>query len=249
MIAMYKYFSYRLVWTGNLRQKAQEIRSWIGAGVPHGVMPFANLLSTPAINSVSFLPSAFFGAPASVVFHTPFLRYFLLFGPVCNVSKQSLMRKLDGGDCVGLVSDGIAGIFRCNEEDETVFLKERKGLAKLALRTGAPVLPAYSLGNTAAFSCWYDSWGIMERLSRKVQASVFVYWGRFGLPIPRRTPICLLVGEPVIPPHGKKSVSKRSEPTKDQINQFHAKLLQVIEDTFDCHKDALGWGHKRIKFV
>ena len=45
-------------------------------------------------------------------------------------------------------------------------LKKRKGIAKLALRTGHPIVPAYSIGNTAAFSAWFDPFGILERISQ-----------------------------------------------------------------------------------
>lgn len=153
--------------------------------------------------------------------------------------------------CVGIVPDGVAGIFKHNSasngrrlgpkgpkalkslenqrqkergtvfstdfrgQKELVAMKDRKGIARLALRSGTPVLPAYSFGNTAAprfargleafvrvkafiravhgafeaFSCWYDSFGILESFSRKAQASIFFFWGRFGLPIPRRTQV------------------------------------------------------------
>jgi hypothetical protein len=43
------------------------------------------------------------------------------------------------------VPDGIAGIFQQNEDDEVVFLKNRKGLAKLCLKHGIPLVPAYSM--------------------------------------------------------------------------------------------------------
>ena len=58
------------------------------------------------------------GAPASVVFRTPFLRYLTLLGCV-DVAAKSIARATGAGVCVGMVPDGIAGIFRsCGEEDE-----------------------------------------------------------------------------------------------------------------------------------
>jgi len=241
--ALYKYFSYRFCWKGDARQKAQSIGPWLGAGVPHGVLPFANVLCMLGMNSFSFLGVPFLAAPASVVYNTPFLRYLLLLGPSCNVSAGSMGKQLAQGKCIGLVPDGIAGIFKCNEDDEVITLKSRKGLAKLALRTGAAIIPAYSLGNTAAFSAWFDRWGLMERASRKLHASLFLYWGRFYLPIPHRTPITMLVGDPVLIPN------KVENPTQAQIDQVHQLLLDRIEEVFDAHKGALGWGHKKIKFV
>ena len=172
-LSLYKYFSYRFVWSGDAKQEAEAVPAWIGAGPPHGVLPFANVLSIPAINTFSF--RHFTGAGASVVPRTPFLRYMTLFGFI-DVSARSITKALEAGTCVGTVPDGIAGIFRCNADDEVVVLKKRKGIAKLALRTGHPIVPAYSIGNTAAFSAWFDPFGILERISRNLQASFFVYW-------------------------------------------------------------------------
>ena len=75
---------------------------------PHGVLPFANVLSIPAINTFSF--RHFVGAGASVVARTPCLRYMTMFGFI-DVSAKSIARALDAGTCVGTVPDGIAGQF------------------------------------------------------------------------------------------------------------------------------------------
>ena len=194
-LSLYKYFSYRFVWSGDAKELSESVPAWVGAGPPHGVLPFANVLSIPAINTFGF--RHFTGAGATVVPRTPFLRYMTLFGFI-DVSAKSIAKALEAGTCVGTVPDGIAGIFRCNADDEVVMLKSRKGIAKLALRTGHPILPAYSVGNTAAFSAWFDPFGILERLSRAAQASFFIYWGRFFLPIPRRANITMLVGRPIL---------------------------------------------------
>lgn len=241
IIAMYKYFSYRFVWKGNAREMLRSNKQFLGSGVPHGVMPFANLLCIPATNSVLYRGCNFWGAPASVVFHTPFLRYLSIL-QCCHVGREAIMHELEVGHSVGLVGDGIAGIFQSNHDDEVIALKRRKGLAKLALRTGAPVLPCYSLGNTAAFSAWFDSYGVMEWLSRKAQASIFFYWGRFGLPIPHRVNITMIVGNMVL-------VEKVDEPSEDQIQVLHDKILDGFRDAFDSHKASLGWGARKLRFV
>ena len=120
-------------------------------------------------------------------------------------------------------------------------LRERKGLARLALRTGTPLLPAYSIGNSAAFSAFYDPWGVLERISRRAQLAIFPYWGRFYLPIPRRQNITMLIGHPIM-------VERVESPSAEQIDALHARLLGAITELFDTHKAALGWGHKRIVF-
>ena len=79
------------------------------------MLPFANVLSIPAINTFNF--RHFVGAGASVVPKTPFLRYMAMFGFI-DVSAKSIAAALAQGTCVGTVPDGIAGIFRCTADDE-----------------------------------------------------------------------------------------------------------------------------------
>jgi len=239
-LSLYRYFSYRFVWSGDAKEQCERVPAWIGAGPPHGVLPFANVLSIPAINTFSF--RHFVGAGASVVPRTPFLRYMSAFGFI-DVSAKTIARALEAGTCVGTVPDGIAGIFHMNKRplEEVVKLKHRKGIAKLALRTGHPIVPAYSIGNTAAFSAWFDPFGLLERASRAVQASLFVYWGRFLLPIPRRVNITMLIGQPIV-------VEKVESPTDEQVDAVHARLLREMAALFDEHKAALGWAHKSIVF-
>jgi len=237
-LSLYKYFSYRFVWSGDAKERCERVPAWIGAGPPHGVLPFANVLSIPAINTFGF--RHFVGAGASVVAHTPCLRYMTMFGFI-DVSAKSIAKALDADTCVGTVPDGIAGIFRCTADDEVVKLKHRKGIAKLALRTGHPIVPAYSVGNTAAFSAWFDPFGVLERLSRAAQASFMLYWGRFYLPIPLRANITMLIGAPI-------EVERVAEPTNEQVDAVHQRLLTEMEQLFDRHKAALGWADKKIAF-
>lgn len=72
-----------------------------------------------------------------------------------------------------------------------------EGLAKLMLRSGVSLLPAYSIGNTSAFRCYYDSFGVMEAASRWFRVSLFIPYGRWGLPIPFRANITMLFGKPI----------------------------------------------------
>jgi 2-acylglycerol O-acyltransferase 2 len=93
-----------------------------------------------------------------------------------------------------------------------------------------------------ALSCWYDRAGVLEALSRKLQASLFVYWGRWGLPIPRRAQITMCIGRPI-------EVARVDEPTDAQIDALHARVLDEMRTHFDRHKAALGWGDRDLHFV
>jgi len=237
MKIIFQYFTYRFVWVDDNYEVAKASAPWIGASPPHGVLPFANVLSMGAINVAGI---EFEGAPASAVFRTPFLRYFTLL-PCIPVDGKSISASVSRGTSVGIVPDGIAGIFRQSQHKEVVALKTRRGLARHCLRHGTNIVPAYSFGNTQVFGAWWDPFGIMEWCSRKAKVSIFFYWGRLFLPIPRRAQITMTIGKPII-------VEKVANPTVEQIEALHDQLLQGIQDAFELHKHALGWGDKDLVF-
>jgi len=249
-ICLYKYFTYRWLWVDDNREKneADMDVGWIGAGAPHGVFPIANLLCMPSVNA--FTRKRFIGAGASVVLKTPFLRYAVMLGGATDVSSSSLTRATHKKICVGIVPDGIAGIFQqevgvgnAGHIEERVAMQSRKGLARLSLRKGIPIMPAYSLGNSRVFATWYDRFGIMEWASRRLRMSIFVFWGRLGLPLPFRTNISMLIGKVMSP----SAVDEN--PAPDVVDAVHNALLERIKTTFDLHKASCGWGDCSIRYV
>ena len=100
-------------------------------------------------------------------------------------------------------------------------------------------MPAYSVGNSRAYTAIFDRWGLLETVSRKAQTSIFLYFGRFYLPIPRRVNITMLIGEPIM-------VDKVEEPTPAQIDALHERYLTEMKALFDQHKASLGWGHLNL---
>lgn len=236
---LYKYFSYRIMWSGDAYDKAQASAPWVGAAGPHSVMPFGSVLSIPGINTFVF--RKFKGGTASVLGRVPLLRYLYLWGTI-DVAGKSLSASLKQGYCVGVVCDGIAGIFKCTREKEAFYLKNRKSLAKFCIRNGCPFVPAYSIGNSQCFNSWFDSFGLLEWLSRKTQCSLFLYWGRFLLPIPFRTNVTLLFGAPI-------SVEKKDHPTEEEVDAVHQQMLDAFVTLFDTHKAALGWSHRSLTII
>jgi hypothetical protein len=109
---------------------------------------------------------------------------------------------LRDGWALGVSSGGIAEIFETGgnkngERVETIILKSRGGLAKLALETGAYLVPSYIFGNTLCLKVWHDPWGIMRAISRRLRVSIVFFTGRFGLPIPYRVPLLGVLGSPI----------------------------------------------------
>lgn len=56
----------------------------------------------------------------------------------------------------------------------------------------ADILPVYHMGNSQMFTFWGP-----KSLSRWLQVSVGVFWGRYALPLPHRHDIISIVGRPI----------------------------------------------------
>jgi len=196
------------------------------------------------------------------------------------------LKHLQARENVGLLMDGIAGIFaeqnkssrnktknkktpnnggcQCTNNNNTcecgnnnnnddvnyeyiyVQIKERIGVAKLALETGCNVIPGFGFGNIDVFKAMFDSYGILKWLSRKLKVSLLLFYGRYGLPIPFRETCYYVYGRVVENKHAKNPISN---PTPEQIYELHARILQEFEFMFEVHKHIYGCPHAKLVFV
>ena len=133
------------------------------------------------------------------------------------------------------------------KKNEYVLLKHRKGVSKLALQTGSHVLPCYGFGNTSVYDAWYDPWGYMQYLSKKLRMSIIMFSGRWGMiTIPKKVPLYCVIGHIVKNPYANKKIEN---PTNEQIDQYHEMILKEIKHIFDYHKHLYGWSHKDLVFL
>ncbi|CAN0262381.1 unnamed protein product [Discosporangium mesarthrocarpum] len=168
--------------------KLEAERSLIYTVVPHGVMSIAGICY------------AIFQAPrptpptcaASVMLSLPILKHvFGSFGLI-DASSRSLARTLTKTSVVlyvGGMAEASARLFLSSPKEERLYIAKRKGFIKMAMRTGADVVPCYYFGNTTALEVVVRN-PMLSMLSRKMGASITLLWGRWGLPIPFPRKVC-----------------------------------------------------------
>jgi hypothetical protein len=235
---MYKYNSYKVVYPSKLDPLIARQEACIGSGGPHGVFPVGALLSIPAMND--FMGINFKGGMASVVTRTPGLRSLTSVG-CTDVGKKNILAEIKGGTTVGIVSDGVNGIFAGaldSNNVECLAIADKKGIAKLALEQGYDVSIVHWFGNSKTLVPIIDPFGIFKTLSRKLRASIFFFWGRFFLPIPTRATICMVIGDAV---YVKEKVAK---PSQEQIDELHGRICAAHKKLFDDFKKGYGNGYE-----
>lgn len=123
---------------------------------------------------------------------------------------------------------------------ETVFLRSRLGFVRLAMQNGASIVPVFAFGQGQTYK-WYrpDFFRILKRIVHKVSRMMGVapiaMWGRGFTPLPLRVPLTVVVGKPIVLPQA-------SRPDDDTLRQYLDKYMLELQQLYDRHKVACGYG-------
>ena len=186
------------------------------------------------------------GLAASSALRPPLFKQLMKGIGIIDASRHIARKALEEGECLGISTGGVAEVFETNGDDECVLLKERVGMIKLAIRTGADLKPCYLFGNTKLLGCWMgeglpNGRNFLEKVSRKVGFALILVYGRFGLPIARRLPVVAVIGKG-IPTHQIQC----EEPTMEQIEKIQTQLLDEMQTIFDRYKGLYDWEEKHL---
>lgn len=233
-----RYFSFKVIF----RERLQPNQPRILCAPPHGVFPFGNIVTMIAFPSV--MGFSFRGLASSVALRAPIFRQLLCTIGAVDASKDTALKLLKRKMTLGISTGGVREVFEANNPsgDEVVVLKNRKGMVKLALQTGADILPCYLFGNTHLYDLYTGGvigHNILQRLSRRLGFALILFWGRWCLPIPYRVPILGVMGKAI-------HVVKNDNPSSDEIDRIHELLLSDMRTLFDDYKGLYGWENKRL---
>ncbi|EHK96883.1 putative Diacylglycerol O-acyltransferase 1 [Glarea lozoyensis 74030] len=110
-------------------------------------------------------------------------------------------------------------------------LKRRKGFVKMAIRTGADLVPVLAFGENDL----YDQFSAeshprihkFQLLVKKMLGGVFNY--DVGL-MPYRRPLNIVVGKPI-------TVAQSGKPSQEEIDRVHEEYVTELERLWDLWKD------------
>jgi len=231
-----KYFAFR--WIDDSGQGISDLgdpsrdKRFLAVWFPHGIIPLGCFLAASEFDTR--LPG-YFGrmAVAPALLRVPLLRQlFGSFGAIPN-DRRSMLGALGRGEHLSLFPGGIAELFLSSRQREAVYLTKRKGFVKMALQTGTSILPIYVFGHTQMFDQVSDL-EFMARVSRFLRTSITVFWGRWCLPLPHRVPVTMARGKPI------HVLERIKDPSKEQIEELHAKVVAEVKKLYERHKAAAG---------
>lgn len=248
--------------------------TYILASWPHALIGGGNHFFFPIFYQMGYHPIY---SSASVMKYIPFLRRFFSFVGSVDVSKSSLKRVLQVQkhqdninasteslsassypcNVVHLVVGGIGEMFYTpiNAKDETIILSKRKGFIKLALETGADIIPSYTFGANQTYYRIFGPGSTLAKISSLLQVSILPWFGRWYIPmgfVPYKTPLMDVVGEVFHVPKLKEG----EEVTKEMVDEVHKEFCTMMKKLFEDHKQTYvkemnapeEWLTKNLKF-
>eukprot|EP00811_Abedinium_folium_P035188 NODE_8001_length_1531_cov_4.324786.p1 GENE.NODE_8001_length_1531_cov_4.324786~~NODE_8001_length_1531_cov_4.324786.p1 ORF type:complete len:365 (-),score=95.70 NODE_8001_length_1531_cov_4.324786:325-1419(-) len=237
-----KYSSMRLVWPKALQSPEILENPKLFLMIPHGLLPMA--ISAWPFYSRLFGHQLCHWAVAPITFKLPLVSHFMKKVCAIKANATDISRTLAKKESVGIVLDGIAGIFCSSEHEELGYVRRRRGIIKVALAAGVPIVPIYAFGVTKMYRVL--QFEILAKISIKLNLAIAPFFGRpFGLmPFgpPMRTPVLVAFGEPMVIP-------KIENPSYEDIERYHAEFMVALVKVFDTHKAAYGWPDKELRLV
>ncbi|PZC76104.1 hypothetical protein B5X24_HaOG205128 [Helicoverpa armigera] len=236
------YFPINLVKTVDL----DPSKNYMFAIFPHGVISLGAFGSfcTNATNFHKLFP----GMSCHLItlgghFLVPFFRDLALAIGMCASSEQSLLHLLDQkkyeGNAVCMIIGGAAEALDAHPKEYKVILSRRKGFIRVAMKSGASLVPVFSFGETDLFHPPNNPENsLLRRFQEKVRQwtgiSPMFPMGRglfqysYGV-LPIRSPVTTVVGAPM-------EVKRNLEPTNEEIDAVHAEFTKRLQTLFETEK-------------
>ncbi|ORZ40027.1 diacylglycerol acyltransferase-domain-containing protein [Catenaria anguillulae PL171] len=199
--------------------------------------PFAcpTTASSFAPNGKIFKDEAIVGDPASTTDSSPCPH--VLPEPSPNGAGRALLI------CIGGAQESL--LSRPNHID--LVLLKRKGFIRLALDTGASVVPVLSFGETDIYKQYQPVPGsplyhFQRALKWSMGWTLPMMYGRVGMWLPFRRPITTVVGEPVHCPHVPN-------PSREVVDEWHARYVERLREVWEANRGLYAGEETKMQLV
>jgi len=187
----------------------------------------------------------------SAFFRIPLFREWCLMHGHGSVDKRSMLHLLRKGHSVALAIGGAKESLECVTGTMRLFLANRRGFAKIALQTGAALVPVIAFGENDLYTTVQFQPGsrrrrLQEALQKRMGFALPMFCGLTLAPwLPKRLPTTTVVGPPVRPP----SQFTGAEPSQDAVKALHLQYCEALRQLFDAHKADHGAANVELEIV
>jgi len=212
---------------------------------PHGILPLTTLWLRLCPQWRAVAPD-YTLLTASVVHYIPVMRDLLHWLGAREVSRASIAGALRGGKSVLLVPGGQAEMLESRSGAKKMKLVIRhRGLMRLAIEHGAPLVPIISFGETELMDNVRVP-GLQQWFVRRLGLPpLHMPYGWLGLPVPRPHPVTVCIGAPVRPPPLAQGV----RPTTEMVEAFHKDYYQAVSSLFHEFRAEAGFPDLELELL
>ncbi|KAI9328086.1 diacylglycerol O-acyltransferase 2 [Obelidium mucronatum] len=215
-------------------------KPYVFAYHPHGILGAGVVLgiATNALGIKQLLPGVnIHPATLDMNFRIPVFRDFLLSLGFISCESTALDAVLSNNESVMLAVGGAAEAMDSRPGTNFLTLDTRLGFIRLALRHGASLVPVFGFGETDIFSQTENREGSFLRRFQELFKDWFTFspvffYGRFGVVIPYRRPVAVVIGKPI-------HVPKLLDPSDLQVRKWHSVYVKALKELYNAHKDEL----------
>eukprot|EP01083_Nonionella_stella_P147688 466423_1 len=203
---------------------------------PHGIFCWGW-----AVNGV--LKNTFFEGEthwlyAWVLTKVPILGDITSWAPGQSVDSKNLSRLMTKGENVAFLPGGFEEATYYEKGKFRVFLKNRKGFIKFALRHGYTVHPVFSFGEERTYYAFQGARTFRKWLNRFNIPGVVI----FSLLPDRNIEMTSVVGKALTFPHIE-------DPTHDEVSKYHEKYVFELESLFERHKAKYATADAKLEII
>ncbi|KAA0145917.1 hypothetical protein FNF29_08346 [Cafeteria roenbergensis] len=135
---------------------------------------------------------------------------------------------------VVLVLGGEQESIRTRGGEDAVWLKNRKGFVRLAMREGASLVPTYSFGLVDIYDYAFPLQALRMWMVNTLRVCVPIFWGVAGTPCPYERPVTTVVGAPI-------HVEWTLHPHPALVEDAYCRYVDALERLYETHKAAAGY--------
>lgn len=237
-----RYWNVRVV--GDAASLSNSSGPFLFGVCPHGIVPYS--LGLMAFGRLS----DFWKNPriviASVVKWIPLFAQVLLWGGAVEAVDSSMSAALAAGESLAVTPGGIAEMFVAGSRGsgEQAVLASRKGFVRLAIAHGATLVPVYVFGANHLFSR-ISLPDAITSLSRRLRASLMLFYGRWGLPIPFARPLTYAVGRAILM---QKPIAG-APVNEDEVDFVHNAFVRSLRHAFQESKGTAGYSFASLDII
>ncbi|KAL3145161.1 hypothetical protein ABBQ38_001761 [Trebouxia sp. C0009 RCD-2024] len=215
---------------------------------PHGIVSFSSWLSF-ATEGTGF-QNLFPGLKMHVLTLTtnlrmPFMREYLLLHGLSDVSRETCLKILSGGkgQSIMIAIGGATESLYASPGTMDLVLRRRTGFVRVALQTGASLVPVIQFGENELYSTirGSSSSGLQRFqiwMEHAVGITIPIFWGQGAITsigfLPKRSPINTVVGAPIAVPRFAGDI--KSPEGLNLTQEYHNKYVKALQTLWDTNK-------------